>query len=97
MEYQSEHPAEIKGEQSTCSQMWKEADSNAKRARDQAEKTRRAVAKMANIQRALENCYSDVRLAIEYDQRGENNGRILERIEHTLANVLTVIEIETNL
>jgi len=60
-------------------------------------KARRAVEKMAHIQRAIENCYSDVRCAIQADERGENNGRILERVEHTLANVLTVIELEVEM
>ncbi len=63
---------------------------------DNAENARRAVEAMAYIQRAIENCYSDVRCAIEEDERGQNNGRILERIERTLANALTLIELNTS-
>jgi len=58
-------------------------------------KARRAVEAMAHIQRAIENCYSDIRCAITEDERGESTGRILERVEHTLANVLTLIELNT--
>jgi len=60
-------------------------------------KARRAVEKMAHIQRAIENCYEDTRTAINQDGLGYTNRKILERIEHTLANVLTVIELEVEM
>ncbi len=60
---------------------------------DEAAKARRAMEAMAYIQRGIENAYCDVRAAINLDERGDNNAEILEQVEHTLANVLTVIEV----
>ncbi len=56
-------------------------------------RARRAIEAMVRIQRALENCYNDIRTAIDLEERGLGVYNVLSRVERTLADVLTLIEL----
>ena len=53
---------------------------------------RRLREQQAFVQNALENCYNDIRTAINAATQDNGNELIImERIEHTLANALSVL------
>ncbi len=60
-------------------------------------RARRAVEAMARIQHAIENCYNDVRVASDLDARGHSTYNVLSRVERTLADVLTLIELNASM
>ncbi len=67
------------------------------KAKERLLRARRAVEAMARIQHAIENCYNDTRTAVDLDARGHSTYNVLSRVERTLADVLTLIELNASM